>query len=108
MEDTLLKVGETDSGAALISIIKGRGSKGRGSKVYIDLDCLRRARLGNGDKCIVGDLPPELARSVLLEAVRETPWLQEALATAMIDHLLSEGTGDDVPPKRPTKKAASR
>ncbi|MES9554648.1 MULTISPECIES: hypothetical protein [unclassified Streptomyces] len=103
MEDTLLKVGETDSGAALISIIKGRGSK-----VYIDLDCLRRARLGNGDKCIVGDLPPELARSVLLEAVRETPWLQEALATAMIDHLLSEGTGDDVPPKRPTKKAASR
>ncbi|MFG2667891.1 hypothetical protein ACGFY6_27030 [Streptomyces sp. NPDC048387] len=80
----------------------------KGDKVEIFLDCLRHAKLGDGTAGIHGTLPEAVAREMLVKAVRETPWLQEALAIEMITRLVAEGTGGDdfkvKPPAKQTRK----
>ncbi|MBB4986382.1 hypothetical protein [Streptomyces nymphaeiformis] len=94
----MLSVGESGREVADISLTRRQGGK-----VEVFLDCLRGAKLGDGTAGLHGTLPEAVAREMLVKAVRETPWLQEALAVEMVTRLVAEGTGGDDFEASPTK-----
>jgi hypothetical protein len=89
--DALLRIdGDFTSGGASIGVRKTKGGR-----IELYIDCDRPQALGDNTTVVSTTLPPDKAHDLMARLVRETPWLQHALAMQRVEQLLSEGTGPD-------------